>query len=100
MSIRVTIPLHLRRLANVDGSEVTVEVTGEVTQRSVLDALEEKYPQLRGTVRDYATQRRRTLVRFYACGEDLSNDDPDTPLPPEVASGKERYMIVGSIAGG
>lgn len=98
--IRVEIPLHLRRLANVDGNEVTVDVSGEVTQQTVIDALEAKYPSLAGTVRDYSTGRRRSLVRFYACGEDLSNEEPDTPLPDAVASGEEPYMIVGAIAGG
>lgn len=100
MTVRVTIPLHLRRLAKVDGSEVTLEVANPVTQRAVLDALEAKFPALRGTVRDHATQKRRSLVRFFACGEDLSNEDPDTPLPEAVATGKEPYMIVGAIAGG
>jgi hypothetical protein len=97
--IRVTMPLHLRRLAKVDG-EVQVEVEGVVTQRTVLDALEAKYPVLKGAVRDYATQRRRSLVRFYACGEDFSNEDPDTPLPEAVARGEQPYMIIGAIAGG
>ena len=97
--VRVTMPLHLRRLAKVDG-EVTVEVKGPVTQRTVLDALEAAYPALKGTVRDYGTQRRRSLVRFFACGEDLSNDDPDTPLPEPVARGEQPYMIIGAIAGG
>ena len=97
--VRVTMPLHLRRLAKVDG-EVTLEVTGAVTQRTVLEALEAKYPVLKGAVRDYGTRRRRSLVRFYACGEDLSNDDPDTPLPEPVARGEQPYMIVGAIAGG
>lgn len=98
--IRVKIPLHLRRLANVEGNEVTVDVSGEVTQRTVIDALEAKYPTLSGTVRDYATGRRRSMVRLFACGEDLSNEEPDTPLPDAVASGEEPYMIVGAIAGG
>jgi hypothetical protein len=97
--IRVTMPLHLRRLAKVDG-EVQVEVQGAVTQRTVLDALEAKYPVLKGAVRDYATQRRRPLLRLYACGEDFSNEDPDTPLPEVVAKGEQPYMIVGAIAGG
>lgn len=98
--IRVTLPLHLRRLAKVDGSEVTVEVNGEVTQRTVLDALEAKYPMLEGAIRDRATKRRRSLVRFFACGEDFSNEEPDTLLPEEVVNGEKPFMIVGSIAGG
>lgn len=98
--IRVQIPLHLRRLAKVDGNEVSVEVSGVVTQRSVLDALEAAYPALAGTTRDHVTKRRRSLVRFYACGEDLSNEDPDTPLPDAVAKGEQPYMIIGAIAGG
>lgn len=97
--IRVTIPAHLRRLAQVEG-EVRLEVAGQVTQRSVLDALEARYPMLKGTVRDHVTKLRRPLVRFYACKEDLSNDPPDTPLPDAVASGAEPYLIIGSIAGG
>ena len=99
MTVRVTLPLHLRRLAKVDG-EVTVEVEGVVTQRTVLDALEAKYPTLQGTTRDHTTKLRRSLVRFYACGEDYSNEDPDTPLPGEVARGEKPFMVVGSIAGG
>lgn len=100
MMIRVTLPLHLRRLAKVDGSEVTVEVNGEMTQRTVLDALEAKYPMLEGAVRDRSTKRRRSLVRFFACGEDFSNEEPDTPLPDQVMNGEKPFMIVGSIAGG
>jgi hypothetical protein len=98
--IRVVLPFHLRTLARVDGSEVTVEVTGPVTQRSILDALEDRYPMLRGTIRDQVTKKRRALVRFFACGEDLSNEDLDTPLPDPVASGAEPYLVVGAIAGG
>src|SRR5205814_9746921 len=97
--IRVVLPFHLRTLARVDG-EVKLEVEGQVTQRSVLDALEARYPMLSGTVRDHVTQRRRALVRFFACGEDLSNELPDTPLPDAVATGAEPFMVVGAIAGG
>jgi sulfur-carrier protein len=99
MMIRVTLPAHLRKLAHVDG-EVKLDVEGQVTQRSVLDALEARYPMLRGTIRDHVTQRRRAFVRFFACGEDLSHEPPDTPLPDAVATGAEPFMIVGAIAGG
>ena len=97
--IRVVLPYHLRTLANV-GREVTLDVAGPVTQRSVLDALEARYPMLRGTVRDHGSLRRRALVRFFACEEDLSNDPPDKPLPEKVASGAEPFFIIGAIAGG
>ena len=97
--IRVVIPYQLRNLARVSG-ELQVTVDGPVTQRAVLDAVEAQYPVLRGTIRDRTTQRRRDLVRFFACREDLSNDDPDTPLPDEVAQGKEPFLVVGSMAGG
>ncbi len=97
--IRVVLPLHLRRLARVDG-EVQLAVDGEPTVRSVLDALEARYPMLRGTVRDHATQQRRAFVRFYACGEDFSNEAPDTPLPEQVTTGVEPFLIVGAMAGG
>ena len=97
--IRVLLPAHLRTLAQ-SGSEVILDVPGDVTQRSVLDALETKYPMLCGTVRDHATQERRAFLRFFACGEDLSHDPPDAPLPADVASGKEPFMIIGAIAGG
>lgn len=97
--IRVTLPPHLRKLAQVDG-EVTLEVAGQATQRSVLDALETRYPMLRGTIRDHVTQQRRAFVRFFACGEDLSHEPPDAPLPDAVALGAEPFMIVGAIAGG
>lgn len=97
--IRVVLPFHLRTLARVTG-EVQLDVRGPVTQRSVLDALEARYPMLRGTTRDQATLRRRALVRFFACGEDLSNEPPDSPLPEAVAAGAEPYLIVGAIAGG
>lgn len=97
--IRVLIPAHLRTLARVDG-EVTLEVPGQVTQRSVLDALEGRYPVLRGTIRDQVTARRRPFLRFFACGQDLSHESPDAPLPGAVASGAEPFLIVGAIAGG
>ena len=97
--IRVTLPAHLRKLAHVDG-EVKLDVEGQVTQRSVLDALEARYPMLQGTIRDHVTQRRRAFVRFFACGEDLSHEPPDVPLPDTVATGTEPFMIVGAIAGG
>src|SRR5580693_2674349 len=97
--IRVELPQHLRTLAKISG-EVTLEVAGPVTQRSVLDALEARYPMLQGTLRDHVTQVRRPFVRFFACEEDLSHDSPDKPLPPEVASGAEPFLIVGAIAGG
>jgi hypothetical protein len=97
--IRVVLPAHLRTLARVDG-EVELEVAGQVTQRAVLDALEARYPVLRGTIRDHATQRRRAFVRFYACEEDLSNEAPDAPLPEAVATGAAPYLVVGAMAGG
>ncbi len=97
--IRVVLPAHLRILARVEG-EVRLEIAGEVTQRSVLDALEASYPMLRGTLRDQVTRQRRPFVRFFACEEDLSHDPPDTPLPPAVVSGVEPFLIVGAIAGG
>ena len=97
--IRVTLPAHLRKLAHVDG-EVKLDVEGQITQRSVLDALEGSYPMLRGTIRDHVTQKRRAFVRFFACGEDLSHESPDALLPEAVATGSEPFMIVGAIAGG
>src|SRR6202790_1008777 len=97
--IRVILPQHLRTLAHV-GSEVTIEVTGAITQRSVLDALETRYPMLRGTIRDHDTQQRRPFLRFFACEDDLSHESPDAPLPDAVASGKEPFLIIGAIAGG
>ncbi len=97
--IRVVLPAHLRALAGVDG-EVTLEVPAPVTQRTVLDALERRYPVLRGTIRDHVTRRRRPLVRFFACGEDLSHEAPDTPLPAPVAAGAEPLLVVGAMAGG
>lgn len=97
--IQVVLPAHLRTLARVSG-DVYVEVDGPVTQRSVLDALEARYPVLRGAIRDQVTQQRRPFVRFFACEEDLSHDSPDAPLPTQVASGAEPFFIVGAIAGG
>jgi hypothetical protein len=97
--IRVTLPWHLRNLARVD-SEVTLAVAGQVTQRTVLDALEEAYPVLRGTIRDHDTSKRRPFLRFFACEEDLSHESPDAPLPEAVVNGKEPFMVVGAIAGG
>jgi sulfur-carrier protein len=97
--IRVVLPAHLRTLARVDG-EVKLDVAGPVTQRSVLDALEARYPMLRGTIRDQATQQRRAFLRFFACEEDLSNEPLDAPLPKRVATGAEPYLVVGAMAGG
>jgi hypothetical protein len=97
--IRVTLPPHLRKLAQVDG-EVMLDVEGAVTQCSILDALEARYPMLRGTIRDHVTKKRRAFVRFFACAEDLSHEPPDAPLPDPVARGAEPFMIVGAIAGG
>lgn len=97
--IRVVLPAHLRTLARVDG-EVSLEVTGEVTQRSLLDALESRYPALRGTLRDHVTQKRRAYVRFFACERDLSHQRPDEPLPRAVANGAEPFLVVGAMAGG
>ena len=97
--VRVILPFHLRTLAHV-GSEVMLEVAAPVTQRSVLDALEARYPMLRGTIRDHITLQRRAFLRFFACEEDLSHEPPDAPLPEAVASGKEPLLIIGAIAGG
>ncbi len=97
--IRVVLPAHLRTLAHVDG-EVKLHVEGQVTQRSVLDALEARYPMLRGTIRDHVTQQRRAFVRFFACQQDLSHEPPDAPLPDAVALGVEPFLVVGAIAGG
>ncbi|MDQ3989923.1 MAG: MoaD/ThiS family protein [Actinomycetota bacterium] len=97
--IRVKLPAHLRKLAQVDG-EVEVHVEGRATQCSVLDALEARYPMLRGTMRDHGTGRRRAFVRFFACEQDLSHDPPDTPLPDPVARGTEPFLVVGAMAGG
>jgi len=97
--IRVVLPAHLRTLARVDG-EVKLQVDGPVTQRSVLDALEARYPVLRGTIRDHVTQRRRAFVRFFACEQDLSHELLDSPLPDAVAMGAEPFLVVGAMAGG
>jgi len=97
--IRVVLPAHLRTLAGVT-TDVELEVEGPVTQRSVLDALEARYPMLRGTVRDQLTGKRRPFIRFFACSEDLSHESPDAPLPEAVASGAEPFLLVGAIAGG
>ena len=99
MMIRVVLPVHLRTLARVDG-EVKLDIEGQITQRSVLDALEAQYPMLRGTIRDHVTQERRPLVRFFACERDLSHESPDAPLPDAVAMGEEPFLIVGAMAGG
>ncbi len=97
--IRVVLPAHLRTLAGVDG-EVSLQVAGDITQRSVLDALEARYPVLRGTIRDHDGGPRRAFVRFFACQQDLSHESPDAPLPGPVATGAEPYLIVGAMAGG
>jgi molybdopterin converting factor small subunit len=97
--IRVVLPAHLRTLARVSG-DVEIEVEGQVTQRSILDALEARYPMLRGTIRDHVTQERRPFLRFFACQEDWSHELPDAPLPGPVASGAEPFLIIGAIAGG
>ncbi len=97
--IRVVLPMHLRTLAKVSG-EVCLDVEGPATQRSVLDALEARFPVLRGTIRDHVTQRRRPFLRFFACEEDLSHESPDAPLPEAVATGAEPFLVVGAIAGG
>ena len=97
--IRVVLPTHLRTLARVDG-DVTLEVKGPVTQRALLDALESRYPMLAGTIRDHVTHKRRPFLRYYACEEDLSLESPDAPLPEAVVSGKEPFLIIGSVAGG
>ena len=97
--IRVILPQHLRTLAHA-GAEVAIAVDPPVTIRSVLDALEAKYPMLRGTIRDHTTRERRAFLRFFACEEDLSHDSPDRPLPQEVVNGKEPFLVIGAIAGG
>jgi len=97
--IRVVIPYHLRTLAHVEG-EVSLDVKGPVTQCAILNALEARYPMLSGTIRDHVTQQRRPFLRFFACGEDLSFEPPDAPLPGPVASGREPFLIIGAIAGG
>jgi molybdopterin synthase sulfur carrier subunit len=97
--IRIVLPYHLRTLARVDG-DVKLDIEGPTTQRSVLDALEARYPMLRGTIRDHVTGKRRAMLRFFACEEDLSHEPPDAPLPDAVALGKEPFFIIGAIAGG
>ena len=98
--IRLVLPHHLRTLANIDSAALTLDVEGPVTQRSILDALETRYPMLQGTIRDHVTHIRRPFVRFFACERDLSHESPDTPLPDAVASGAEPFLVVGAIAGG
>jgi hypothetical protein len=97
--IRVVLPYHLKNLAAISG-EVELDITGPVTLRSVLDAVEARYPMLRGTIRDHTTGHRRAFLRFYACEQDFSNDPPDTPLPDAVVSGAEPFLVIGAIAGG
>jgi molybdopterin synthase sulfur carrier subunit len=97
--IRVALPTHLRTLAKV-GREVQLEVVGQVTQSSILDALEAGYPMLRGTLRDHVSHQRRPFVRFFACGQDLSHQPPDTPLPEPIAAGAEPFLVIGAMAGG
>jgi hypothetical protein len=97
--VRVVLPAHLRSMAKVQG-EITVDVAGAVTQRSVLDAVEARFPMLLGTIRDRATAKRRPFVRFYACEEDLSHEEPDAPLPDRVARGDEPFLVIGAMAGG
>jgi hypothetical protein len=97
--MRVILPPHLRTLAHIDG-EIELELNETPTQRSLLDVLEAKYPMLRGTIRDHVTQLRRPMVRFFACGEDLSHESPDAPLPRQIANGTEPFLIIGAIAGG
>lgn len=97
--IRVSLPYHLRTLASV-GNEVQLEVTGPVTQRTILDELERRYPMLRGTIRDHGTAERRPFVRFFACEEDLSNEDPDTEVPEAVETGEEPFIVIGAMSGG
>lgn len=97
--IRVVLPFHLRTLARIDG-EVSLEVGGRATQRAALDALEARFPMLRGTIRDQATLKRRAFVRFFACEQDLSNESPDDPLPEAVAKGAEPFLVIGAMAGG
>jgi molybdopterin synthase sulfur carrier subunit len=97
--VRVHLPFHLRNLAKVNG-EVELEVSGPVTQRAVLDALEEKFPQLRGTIREHDTHRRRAFIRFFACQQDVSNESPDAPLPEQIARGEEPFLVIGALSGG
>jgi sulfur-carrier protein len=98
-SIRVAMPAHLRTLAGVNG-DVIVDVDGEVTRRSILDALEKRYPMLRGTIREHVSGQRRPFLRFFACGEDITHNSPDDPLPQEIVSGREPFYVIGAIAGG
>ena len=98
--IRIELPFHLRTLARIDGAEVQVDLAGPPTIASALEALEARFPVLRGTIREHVTQQRRALVRFFACERDLSHDPPDTPLPEPVATGREPFVILGAIAGG
>ena len=98
-TVRIELPQHLRTLAHV-GNEVPIEVEGPVTQRSVLDALQARYPMLKGAIRDHVTKERRAFLRFFACQEDLTHESPDAPLPEAVASGKEPFLVIGAIAGG
>ncbi len=98
--IRVLLPAHLRTLASINSGEVELEIDDPVTQRSVLDALESRYPMLRGAIREHVTLQRRPFVRFFACEQDLSHESPDTPLPQEVVTGAEPFLIVGAMAGG
>jgi len=97
--VRVALPFHLQKLARIEG-EVQLKVAAPVTQRSILDALEARYPVLRGTIRDHVTQKRRAFVRFFACEQDLSHDPPDTPLPDAIATGAESFVVLGAMAGG
>ena len=97
--IRVAMPAHLRTLAGVSG-DVTLDIEGDVTRRSILDALERQYPMLRGTIREHVSGERRPFLRFFACGEDITHNSPDDPLPQEIASGKEPFYVIGAIAGG
>lgn len=97
--IRVAMPAHLRTLAGVNG-DVTLNIEGEVTRRSILDALEQQYPMLRGTIREHVSGERRPFLRFFVCGEDITHNSPDDPLPEEIASGKEPFYVIGAIAGG
>lgn len=97
--ITVVLPAHLRSLAGVKG-DVSLEIDGEVTRRAILDALETRYPMLRGTIREHVSGERRPFLRFFACGEDVTHESPDAPLPPEIASGKEPFYVIGAIAGG
>ena len=97
--IRVVLPQHLRTLAHV-GMEVQVSIRGPVTQRAILDAIEEQYPMLEGTIRDHVTKQRRPFLRFFACGEDLSHESPDAPVPEAVVAGAEPFLVIGAIAGG